>query len=284
MNFTLRNYQQKFVDNIVNLYKQWADCIDKLIIPLWGMACPPEPIEVFYFMAYVYVHRRLSDNVVFYVGIGGRAVDKKRAFNTVDRSQYWKSIFNKHGRLVEILIDNISWDEACKKESELILYFGKLCDNTGTLVNFSNGGDGPFGVKRSKETKDKISKAKMNPSQYTRDKISVSRKNMSAENRKIYSDLAKNMPVSQRAKIGASLKKSYTKEMRELAAKKSKENLTPERIKKLAIGRSKIILDLNTGVFYIGSEEAAFFNNINVGTLRCYLRGYRKNKTSLISV
>lgn len=46
----------------------------------------------------------------------------------------------------------------------------------------------------------------------------------------------------------------------------------------------KIILDVNTGVFYMSILEASRFNNIKRTTLNAMLSGQNKNKTSLIYV
>ena len=47
---------------------------------------------------------------------------------------------------------------------------------------------------------------------------------------------------------------------------------------------SKIVLDTNTGVYYNSATEAAYYYNIKPLVLMGYLRGERKNKTSLIYV
>ena len=73
-------------------------------------------------MAYVYKHIRLDNNNVFYVGIGSDS-SYKRANSKSDRNKYWKNIVNKHGYIIEIYKNNISWDEACVIEKELIKYF-----------------------------------------------------------------------------------------------------------------------------------------------------------------
>lgn len=46
----------------------------------------------------------------------------------------------------------------------------------------------------------------------------------------------------------------------------------------------KIILDVNTGVFYMSIKEASILNNIKRTTLNAMLSGQNKNKTSLIYV
>jgi hypothetical protein len=45
---------------------------------------------------------------------------------------------------------------------------------------------------------------------------------------------------------------------------------------------SKIILNLETGIFYLGTKEAALYNNLNPSTLKNRLNGNLKNNTNLI--
>jgi len=94
-------------------------------------------------MAYVYSHTRLDNGKVFYIGIGS---DKKysRAFFFKNRNHIWKSIYNKTPIKVDILFDNLSWEEACAKESELIKSIGRIDLKEGTLSNLTDGGEGLF--------------------------------------------------------------------------------------------------------------------------------------------
>jgi hypothetical protein len=47
-------------------------------------------------------------------------------------------------------------------------------------------------------------------------------------------------------------------------------------------GIAKLVLNLQTGIFYDCAVDAAEFNNLNYNTLRMRLNGKRKNKTNLI--
>jgi hypothetical protein len=92
-------------------------------------------------MAYVYRHIRLDKNEVFYIGIGKQA-NYKRAYNTYKRNDHWKKIINLTNYKVEIIEDGLSWEQACKKEKELIAFYGRDDLKKGTLVNMTDGGDG----------------------------------------------------------------------------------------------------------------------------------------------
>lgn len=108
-------------------------------------------------MAYVYTHTRLDKNEVFYVGIGSD--DKHyRAYTIKGRNTYWYRIIKKTDYTVSIVFDNLTWEEACIKEIELIKHFGQKIFKSGTLVNLTSGGDG-FKKNHTKKTKTKISKS-----------------------------------------------------------------------------------------------------------------------------
>lgn len=84
---------------------------------------------------YVYLHRKLTDNSIFYVGKGNR----DRAWYTHNRSDYWHKIKNKHGFVVDIVFDNLLEEDALSVEVDVIQelsYFG------AELCNHTHGGEG----------------------------------------------------------------------------------------------------------------------------------------------
>lgn len=130
-------------------------------------------------MAIVYRHsKNNNNNEVFYIGIGE---DEGRAYKSNGRTKYWNNIVNKYGYIIEILITNISYDEAKIIEIGLIEYYGRRDLGTGILVNLTEGGDGSVGFKHSEETKSLLSKKGkgriawnkgVSPSEKTKEKIS----------------------------------------------------------------------------------------------------------------
>lgn len=82
---------------------------------------------------YVYVHRRLSDNKIFYVGKG----KNKRAFEKSDRNSKWTNIANAHGFKVEFAVAHMEELDALKLEQDMIAWFGKE-----NLANVTDGGEG----------------------------------------------------------------------------------------------------------------------------------------------
>lgn len=106
-------------------------------------------------MPYVYRHIRLDTNQPFYIGIGtGR--NYNRAFTIKSRNELWLNIIGKTEYLVEILFDEITWEEACKKEIEFIKIYGRRNNNTGYLANMTDGGEGVLGMVASIFTRNKL--------------------------------------------------------------------------------------------------------------------------------
>jgi hypothetical protein len=128
-------------------------------------------------MAYVYRHIRLDKNEPFYIGIGNQQ-DYKRAYDYSKnrRNKIWLDIFAKTGYEVDIMFDEISWEQACDKEREFIALYGRKDLKTGTLANMTEGGDGVVGVLFTDEHKRKIGEKRTGRfySQETRLKMSKS--------------------------------------------------------------------------------------------------------------
>lgn len=111
---------------------------------------------------YVYRHIRLDKNEPFYVGIGNKK-NYERAYQTkLDRrNQIWGKIYNKTDIKIEIILDNLTKNQASKKEQEFIKLYGRIDLNTGILCNMTDGGDGIWNCIRSEETKEKLRQQKL---------------------------------------------------------------------------------------------------------------------------
>jgi hypothetical protein len=94
-------------------------------------------------MSIVYQHRRKDTNEVFYIGIGK---SKDRAYQKGLRNPHWYSVVDKVGYEVDILIEGLSWEDACVVDSGLISDYGRSDLGLGPLVNMTDGGDGTLGI------------------------------------------------------------------------------------------------------------------------------------------
>ena len=104
---------------------------------------------------------------------------QKRASRVHNRTNYWNNIVKKCGWKVDIVFDNLTWEDACKIEVELIAKYGRIDLGTGTLVNLTDGGEGTLNRKMTEETKRKISKARtgnITHSDETKKKIGIKSK------------------------------------------------------------------------------------------------------------
>jgi hypothetical protein len=110
-------------------------------------------------MAVVYRHIRLDKNEPFYIGIGKT---DKRAYEKIKRNKFWYNVVSKTDFEVEILFEDLSWEEAGEKEKEFIKLYGKRDNNTGTLVNITDGGGGILGLRHTEESKKKIGEESRN--------------------------------------------------------------------------------------------------------------------------
>jgi hypothetical protein len=102
-------------------------------------------------MAYVYRHIRLDKNEPFYIGVGADN-SYRRSRQKYGRSKFWTDIA-KNGYEIDIIIDDVTYEEALIKEAEFIKLYGRKNLGLGTLCNFNDGGGGFKGGKHNEETK-----------------------------------------------------------------------------------------------------------------------------------
>jgi hypothetical protein len=110
-------------------------------------------------MAYVYKHIRLDTNEPFYIGIGVDDKGKYIRAHRRGRNKFWNRIVSKTDYIIEIIEDNLVWEEACEREKYWITYYGRRNLKKGTLCNLTDGGEGTYGMVLSESTKKKIGKA-----------------------------------------------------------------------------------------------------------------------------
>lgn len=158
-------------------------------------------------MAYVYRHIRHDKNEPFYIGIGSDS-SYKRAYERARRSGFWKKIVSKTEYDIEILFDNITYEEAKIKEIEFIKIYGRKDLNNGSLANMTDGGDGTKNKVITEDYRKKLSNASKG-------------RTLSEEQKKRVSQLRKGVLNSPecRAKISAALKGRKPSEKTILAAK-----------------------------------------------------------------
>lgn len=104
---------------------------------------------------YVYLHKRKTDNSIFYVGKGCGP----RAKVESGRSRHWHNTAKKHGYIIDFAFKDLTAEEAKKKERDLIK---ELRKSGALLVNISSGGDGGLDCEMyTEETREKMRAAKL---------------------------------------------------------------------------------------------------------------------------
>jgi len=97
-----------------------------------------------------YIHKRKDTGKVFYVGIG----DKTRPY-TQRKNKMWKGIVSKYGYIIEILYQDLSWEEAVLIERYLICSLGRRDLGKGELANMTDGGEGNQNIIYTEEWKER---------------------------------------------------------------------------------------------------------------------------------
>ena len=112
--------------------------------------------------SYVYRHRRVDSNEIFYIGVGTKKKNKyflkyqsefQRAFSSRNRNNWWINITNITDYTVEILLDNLSKEEAEELEILLISEYKRADCCGGSLVNMTDGGGGKINCPHTEYSK-----------------------------------------------------------------------------------------------------------------------------------
>lgn len=202
-------------------------------------------------MAILYQHIRKDTNEIFYIGIGK---EKTRAKSKSRNNPYWHHIVKKYGYIVEILFHDLTWEEACLKETELIKKYGRKDLGTGPLVNLTDGGEGTPNV--GPETLKKISRLGYRHSDEVKKRISESgklwkRKPCSEEQKQKQSERMK----GKQLRLGAVLSEETKKKLSE-SHKKLYQNgyVNPKLGWKLSEEQKQKMSEMKIGK-YIGEKN-----------------------------
>jgi len=208
---------------------------------------------------YVYIHIK-TNGEIFYVGKGSG----KRAFVKSGRNDFWNSIVDKHGYDVFILENNLYESEAFELESKYIERIGRRDLGKGTLVNMSDGGESGRCSKLTDSHKLNISKSLIGKRYDTY-------KGMTGLTHSV--ETKRKMSVNQMGKVPCD-------ETRRKMSVAQKERFLSNPQK------GRLILDLQTGIYYESKVEASQSLDIPYYTLKNWLsiNIKSKNKSSLIYV
>jgi hypothetical protein len=225
-------------------------------------------------MAYLYRHIREDKNEPFYIGIGsGSTYKRANQAKKERRNNIWNKIVSKTLYKVEILFDDLTWEEACEKEKEFIALYGRIDNGTGLLANMTNGGDGSLGIIKSEQT------------------ISKLKERMSGKGNPMYG--VKHPPeLIEQIRLKNLGKPAWNKGLpcldhvkKALSEKMIGSIAWNKGLKKVnGISNAKTVLCLQSGIYYESAKDASNILGINHSTLRSKLNGSVKNNTSLIYV
>lgn len=217
-------------------------------------------MQIYNAMHYVYRHIRLDKNEPFYIGI---ASDKSfcRAYSKKNRNLYWHNIIKCTQYRVDILFEDLTFEEACAKEKEFISLYGR--GSSGTLCNITEGGEGARNP--TQEIRKKISEAKKgnkNPQfgkTWSPEKKQFMLNRMSGANNPNYGK-----PISEKQKQLISL------------AQKGRKKTNAEKEAIYSKTRKKVI-DHKTGIIYPSVNDAAAAFNVPAYTISKWVKSNKKN-------
>jgi hypothetical protein len=213
-------------------------------------------------MPYLYRHIRLDKNEPFYIGIGSED-SYGRSKETSNRNKHWRNIVKNTPYDIEIMLHNLTWEQACEKEREFIKFYGRSDLNEGTLCNLTEGGEGVLGMKHSEGTRKKISQDNKRP-----EKMMVCMNN-----------LKKMQTPEARAKALASRDYSFSKNPDVIAKRKANTDYK-------AIGKKigKPVLQYSMGGVFIKEWDSAYQaykeKGYNFGHIHSCCKGTDKYKST----
>jgi hypothetical protein len=248
------------------------------------MGCLYQTHIFIYMRCYIYLHKRLDTDEVFYIGRGtvsNRASGKcdtntySRAFAKHNHNIQWLRITKKTSWSVEIIEDNLSWEESILSEIFYIKKYGRLNLNEGTLVNYTDGGEGSKRLivsDHSKVTQKNRMSSDLNPMKKIENKLKQSIKMKennpmnNTETQKKVSDSHKLLWVNGTENHPRKNKPREDLRLRNLTNNPTKNPEVVEKIRRSALLRdnkggkspnAKKVMDVNTGKIYPSIKECA---------------------------
>jgi hypothetical protein len=183
---------------------------------------------------FVYAHYKNGSLEPFYIGKG----KGNRETSVYGRNKHWKNIVNKYGYTVKIISKNLCPEEAVKQECFWIDFFGRKDLQKGELVNYTDGGDGATGRVVLEHNKRYGNKNPFYGKTHTKETSEII---SSANKNRVWQESSKRKVVENNYKITDYGKKWHN---------------------------GRVILNTETGIFYMSIEEAAKAHNINRDCLR----------------
>lgn len=245
-------------------------------------------------MAYVYRHIRLDKNEPFYIGIGSQD-NYSRAYSKSSRNNHWHNIVKRAGYEVQIMLDELSWEESQLKEIEFISIYGRR-DNGGILCNRTDGGEGATGLLVSEETRRKQSlKKKGKPSvrkgikipQYIIDAMAKGREGKDVWNKgkKLSDSQIEKMRQAMKGKPSPMKGKCHSEELKQKWSKERKgvsawnkgmkgQYKMPNQVK-----RRKIVIQLSLNGLPLNEYESATAAANSIGGLKGGISAAATNRT-----
>ena len=256
---------------------------------------------------YVYIYWRLDINEPFYVG-KGKGKRWKRLDKGARKNKHFRNIINKIPIAVEIIKDNLTEEQAHGIEiwliNELVFEYGFSIDIEGNrsndhychLTNKVWGGEGCSGYKHSEEWKIENSKRLkgVKRSDETKKKISEANKGKNPRDYWIEGSLesaSEKMSERMSGKNNPNYGKSRSDETKEKISKTIKNKWKDEEYRKSKTGKNnpnygkhlseeekrklgKSVICLTTKRIFFTATEGAIFYNINYRSITNCCNGY----------
>jgi hypothetical protein len=199
----------------------------------------------------LYRHIRPDKDQVFYIGIGTHV----RSASTKNRNKHWQNIVNSNNAkfLIDVMLDELTWKEACRMEKWWIAFYGRSDLQKGTLCNLTDGGEG-----------------NVNPCDEVRKKLSESK--IGKKNPQYGKEHSEEWKTKQSAKLSGAGNPNYgktlpnwQKEINRKAQLGRKHSI--EHIENRIAHLRKKVVNTSTGTEYASVKEAAQLNKIAYRTM-----------------